>query len=257
MDFVYINNVKTYFGSNRDELIDLAVNGKKALIAVTSEKIFHDNKQIQQIINNNIGYTDGMGAVWALERNGYKNVVKIRGCDLWLDIVGKLYKEKSFYLIGSTQETIEKTVAKLKKEFEGINIVNFRNGFFKNDFEKKAVLDDIVLKKPDIVFVALGSPKQEFFISEMQKVHQAVYQGLGGSFDLYIGNVKSVPIWWSRISKIEGLYRAFADFNNKKRWKREWICFKFLTRIWINRINGEKLLKTKEEKEKIKDIGNK
>jgi len=187
-----------------------------------------------------------------MERNGYKDVVKIRGCELWLDIVKKLYKESSFYFIGSTQEIIEKTVTKLKKEFEGINIVNFRNGFFKDEQEKKALMDDIILKKPDIVFVAMGSPKQEFFISEMQKVYKALYQGLGGSFDMYTGNVKSVPEWWSRISKIEGLYRAFADFNNKKRWKREWVCFKFLTRIWINRINGEKLLKTKDEKNKIK-----
>lgn len=63
MDFVYINDVKTYFGPKKDELIDLALNEKKALIAVTSEKLFHANKQIREIINNNIGYPDGMGAV--------------------------------------------------------------------------------------------------------------------------------------------------------------------------------------------------
>jgi len=247
MKSVYLNGVKIYFGPDKEDLVDLALKEKKILIAITSEKILLATDQTRNIINNNIGYTDGMGAVWALHRNGFKEAVKIRGCELWLDIIRKVYKEKNFYLIGSSQNTINKTVDKLKKEFTGINIVNFRNGFFKNDSEKKELLDDIVLKKPDIVFVAMGSPKQELFMSEMKKVHSAVYQGLGGSFDLYIGNVKPTPEWWNKIFKIEGLYRMLADFTNKRRWQREWICVKFLFVIWTNRINGEKLLNTKDE----------
>jgi len=246
MNSVYLNGVKIYFGPDKDELIDLALKEKKILIALASEKILLATDETRNIINNNIGYTDGMGAVWALHRNGFKEAVKIRGCELWLDIVRKVYKEKSFYLIGSTQDTIEKTVTKLKKEFDGINIVNFRNGFFKDDSEKKAVMDDIVLKKPDIIFVAMGSPKQEFLMNEMKKIHSAVYQGLGGSFDIYIGNVIPTPEWWNKICKIEGLYRMLADITNKRRWQREWICVKFLFVIWANRIHGEKLMKAKK-----------
>lgn len=246
MNSVYLNGLRTYFGSNRDELIDLALKEKKILIAITSEKIFQATDETRDIINKNIGYTDAMGSVWALHRNGFKEAVKIRGCELWLDIIRKGYKEKSFYLIGSTQDTIEKTVAKLKKEFDGINIVNFRNGFFKDEDEKKDLMKDIVIKKPDIVFVAMGSPKQEFLMDEMIKVHSAVYQGLGGSFDLYIGNVKPTPEWWNKIFKVEGLYRMLADITNKRRWQREWTCVKFLFVILTNRIHGKKLMTTKK-----------
>ena len=244
MNSVYLNGLRTYFGSDRNELIDLALKEKKILIAITSEKIFQATDETRDIINKNIGYTDAMGSVWALHRNGFKEAVKIRGCELWLDIIRKVYKEKSFYFIGSTQETIKKTVLKLKGEFKGINIVNFRNGFFKDEGEKKDLLDDIVLKKPDVVFVAMGSPKQEILMNEMGKVHSAVYQGLGGSFDLYIGNVKPTPEWWNKIFKVEGLYRMLSDITNKRRWQREWTCVKFLFVLWTNRIHGEKLLKT-------------
>jgi len=244
MNSVYLNGLRTYFGSNRDELIDLALKEKKILIAITSEKIFQATNETRNIINKNIGYTDAMGSVWALHRNGFKEAIKIRGCELWLDIIRKVYKEKSFYLIGSTQETIEKTVLKLKGEFKGINIVNFRNGFFKDEKDKKDLMNDIILKKPDIVFVAMGSPKQEFLMNELIKVHSAVYQGLGGSFDLYIGNVKPTPEWWNKIFKVEGLYRMLADITNKRRWQREWTCIKFLFVIWTNKIHGEKLMKT-------------
>ena len=56
---------------------------------------------------------------------------------------------------------------------------------------------DIEEKKPDVVFVAMGSPKQEYLMEEMQKRNpDAIYQGLGGSFDVYTGAVKRAPKWW-------------------------------------------------------------
>lgn len=94
------------------------------------------------------------------------------------------------------QQVIDATVEKLKKEYEGINIAGYRNGYIKTDEEKQALIEDIVAKKPDVVFVAMGSPKQEYLMQEIQKQHKAIFQGLGGSFDVYTGNVKRAPKWW-------------------------------------------------------------
>ena len=58
---------------------------------------------------------------------------------------------------------------------------------------------DIKNKKPDIVFVAMGSPKQEKLMEKMFKVHPAIYQGLGGSFDVYVGKVKSPGGIWIKL----------------------------------------------------------
>ena len=103
--------LKLLFQIPKNELIDNAINNKKILFAVNAEKIINSSKSQKIIINNNFGYPDGFGAVWELKKRGYK-CKKIAGCDLWLDIVDKYYRNKSFYLIGAKQNIIEKTVKK-------------------------------------------------------------------------------------------------------------------------------------------------
>ena len=62
--------------------------------------------------------------------------------------------------------------------------------FLKNDLQKIDLSNDIKKLKPDFVFVAMGSPIQETLIELIQKYHTATFMGLGGSFDVYTGNVK-------------------------------------------------------------------
>ena len=54
-------------------------------------------------------------------------------------------------------------------------------------------LEDIKKLKPDVVFIAMGSPRQELLMEKLHKSHKATYQGLGGSFDVYTGNVHRAP----------------------------------------------------------------
>ena len=206
MNSVDINGIKTYCFSSHGELIDLAIADKKSLIAVNAEKILHANDKTRELFSRNIGFSDGIGAVWALKKKGFKDAVKIPGCELWLDIISSSYREKSFYLVGAQQEVIDNTVAKLNREFPGIKIVNYRNGYLRDGVDRRDLISDIVMRKPDVVFVAMGSPKQEELIEEMQKAHPAVYLGLGGSFDVYVGAVKRAPEWWVR-HNLEWAYR--------------------------------------------------
>lgn len=231
MKFEIINNIKTYSPSSRDALIDFALQEKKILIAVNAEKILHSSSEMQKIINNNIGYPDGIGAVWALNKKGINNVVKIPGCELWLDIVRKYVGEKSFYLVGGTQEVIEETVTKLKAEFPTISIRGFRNGYIKTDKEVLDLKQDLIEKKPDFVFVAMGSPKQEKLMEELMQVHAAVYQGLGGSFDVYTGHVERAPKWW--IDK--NLEWAYRLVKQPSRIKRQLPLIKFYLLLKLNR----------------------
>ena len=152
----------------------------------------------------------------ALKKKGY-NAVKLPGCELWLKIIENTFKEgKTYYLVGGKQEVIDATVEKLKKEFDGINIVGYRNGYIKTDDERKVLIDDISEKKPDVVFVAMGSPKQELLMEEMAERHPAIYQGLGGSFDVYTGRVKRAPKWWVD-HNIEFAYRLIKQPSRIKR----------------------------------------
>ena len=230
---VEVNGVKIHPFSTFDSLLEY-VNGRKGiLVAINAEKILHATEQTRSIINRNIGYCDGVGAVMALKKRGYNDVVKIPGCELWLKIIASLYKEgKTFYLVGGKQGVIEQTVDKLKVDFPGIQIVAYRNGYIKTDEERNALIDDIAQKKPDVVFVAMGSPKQELLMEEMLQRHAAIYQGLGGSFDVYTGNVKRAPKWWVDHS-LEWAYRLVKQ---PSRIKRQIHLVRFLLLVKLGRI---------------------
>lgn len=176
-------------------LIEDAVKAKKMLLSVNAEILLRADDKIRNIYNTNIGYADGIGAVMALKKKNVSNAVKLAGCELWLHIVKKYYKQSKFYLVGSTQEVINETVTKLKSEYPDIQIIGYRNGFIFSDEEEMKLLIDIEKTKPDFVFVAMGMPKQELLMEKMNKVNRAVYLGLGGSFDVYTGKVKRAPQW--------------------------------------------------------------
>ncbi len=230
---VYLNGVKVYAFASDEELLDYIELKKGVLVAINAEKILHATEQTRGIINRNIGYCDGIGAVMAMKKKGYKDVVKIPGCELWLKIIATLYRNnKSFYLIGGKQEVIEATVNKLKEEFVGIRIVAYRDGYIRTEEERMNLIEDIAVKKPDVVFVAMGSPKQELLMEEMLERHPAIYQGLGGSFDVYTGNVKRAPRWWVD----HGLEWAYRLVKQPSRIRRQVFLVKFLLLVKLGRI---------------------
>lgn len=216
MEKIRLNGVDVFPFTSVDELLEYVDSKKGILVAINAEKILHATDESRDIINRNIGYCDGAGAMKALKQKGAKNACKIPGCELWLKIIAKYYNEKSFYLVGGKQQVIDETVNKLKQEFEGINIVGYRNGYFNGPEDMNATVDDIAEKKPDVVFVAMGSPKQELFMEDMKRCHDAIYQGLGGSFDVYTGNVKRAPKWWVD-HNLEFAYRLIKEPKRIKR----------------------------------------
>ena len=230
---VILNGVKVHPFSSFSQLLSYVKGRKGILVAINAEKILHATEQTRAIINRNIGYCDGIGAVMALKKHGYKEVVKLPGCELWLKIIDSLYREgKTFYLVGSKQDVIENTVQKLKQDFPGIQIINYRNGYIKTEEEKQALLEDIAEKKPDVVFVAMGSPKQELLMEEMLERHSAIYQGLGGSFDVYTGNVERAPKWWVD----HNLEFAYRLVKQPSRIKRQIHLVRFLLLVKLGKI---------------------
>lgn len=224
---VLINERNIYPFQDKHQFLNQIQNYDGLLIAIGAEKLLVDDPELISIINKNIAYCDGFGAVYALKRKGIK-AAKIPGAYFWLDVVEEFYKTRTFYLLGSKEEILNKTLTKLEKEFPNINIVGSQNGFYE---EEDLVCNDIISKKPDIVFAALGSPKQEFLMNKIHNIHPALYMGLGGSFDLYTGKAKPVPEWWNKIFKWEGLYRLFDDITNIKRIKRQKVIFKYFSYI--------------------------
>lgn len=213
---ITIKGIKLYPFTSRQQIAEFVNEHSGILVAINAEKIINQTEETRNIINRNIGYCDGAGPLMLLRKMGYKDAIKVAGCELWLSLIEQYYKEKTFYLVGAKQTVIDETVTKLKKQFEGMRIVGFRNGYISSEEEKQALIDDIAEKKPDVVFVAMGSPKQELLMEEMMQQHKAIYQGLGGSFDVYTGYVKRAPKWWVS-HHVEWLYRLIHQPSRIKR----------------------------------------
>lgn len=216
MEKVILNGVEVYPFTSEDQLLSFVDAHKGILVAINAEKILHATEQTRGIINRNIGYCDGAGAQLALKQKGYKEACKVPGCELWLKIVARFHQEKTFYLVGGKPQVIAETVNKLKQEYPGIAIVGYRDGYLKTEEERRKLIDDMAEKRPDVVFVAMGSPKQELLMEEMQQRHRAIYQGLGGSFDVYTGHVQRAPKWWVE-HNLEFAYRLLKEPKRIKR----------------------------------------
>ena len=232
MQQILLGGVEVYPFTSAEELISYVSGHPAILVAINAEKILHATDELKAIYNRNLGYSDGAGAVLALKKKGHQKACKIAGCELWLKIIERYSREKSFYLVGGKPEVIEETIQKLRKDFPRIDIVGYRDGYLKGN-DDEVLIEDTAAKKPDVVFVAMGSPKQELLMERMQRVHpNAIYQGLGGSFDVYTGRVERAPEWWIR----HNLEFAYRLIKQPSRIKRQIHLVRFLFRVLTNRI---------------------
>ena len=217
---------------SRTELMDYALERGGILVAVNAEKTVNATPRLAALVEKNIGYCDGAGAVKAVRRKGAKKAIRIPGCELWLDFIEKHNADRTFYLVGSRPEVVSGVVYKLRKRYPKLRIVGYRDGFLRSDDERLELIDDIAAKRPDIVFVAMGSPKQEYLMEEMLQRHHALYQGLGGSFDLFMGLFKRAPKWVRSIG-CEWLWRFVAQ---PSRLKRITPYLRFAARLYTGRL---------------------
>jgi len=175
MNSKVINKYKINAFESKEDFLNQIKDTEKILVAMNAEKILKEDEKLREIISHNIGYPDGVGAVMALKSKGL-DAVKIPGSEFWLDIVNKFQNEKTFYLVGSTTEVIGNTVEKLEREYPSISILGCQDGFL-DENDKLRLKNTLVELKPDVVFVAQGSPRQEFLMDELLKVHPALYMG--------------------------------------------------------------------------------
>ncbi len=208
MNYKNINSYKVNAFPSKENFLNYIENRKKILVAMNAEKIIRNDEELRAIVNNNIAYPDGIGAVLALRSKGVK-AIKIPGSEFWLDIVKRFKTDKKFYLIGSTESVITATVKKLKKEYPEIQIVGYQNGFFKKG-DKEKLEQSLQNTQPDIIFVAQGSPRQEFLMNDLSKKYPALYMGLGGSFDIYGGEKKRAPLLFLKL-ELEWFYRLLKE----------------------------------------------
>lgn len=136
---------------------------------------------------------------------------KIAGIELMREILIDCENTgMGIYLLGSSEENLNACIVNLVRDYPKLNIVGYKNGFF--DMENpKEILEEITVKKPYVVFVAMGCPRQENFIVKYMDILPAkVFMGVGGSFDVIGEKVSRAPKWMINIG-MEWFYRVAKE----------------------------------------------
>lgn len=182
----------------------VAINPEKAL------KAYNDRELLQIIKNSNLNFVDGVGIIFAARIfKGIKIKERVTGIDLFTTLLEEAANQGyAVYFLGTKEESLQKAIENIKKKFPTLKILGYHNGYFEDEDK---VVEEIASLKPDILFVGMGSPKQEKFIARnLQKLNVKFAMGVGGSFNVYSNEFKRAPKLIQSLG-LEWFYRFILD----------------------------------------------
>lgn len=203
---------------------------QSTIIAVNPEKIITAQKDatVKKLINNaTYQIADGVGVLLASKLKGGNLKSRVTGVDMMATLLAfAANKQHPVYFYGAKEETVKLAIENIQQKHPSIIVAGYTNGY---DKDEAALVKRIQASGAKILFVALGSPKQELWIERnMDKLTNVkVFQGVGGSFDVFSGTVKRAPAIFRKLG-IEWLYRLMAS---PSRFKRQLNLPIFLIRV--------------------------
>lgn len=239
---INIDNITFY---DATELVKEYLNGNtlKAICTPNTEIVMaaKNDPDIKKLINSyDLIIPDGIGLIYGSRMRKKPLKERVTGFDLsmkMLEIANK--KGYSVFLLGGREGVAKKAGENIIKKYPNIKIAGVHNGYFKGSHngykdheEEKKVIEMINYSKPDIIFVGLGFPKQEIWISEnRQRIQGKVIIGNGGTMDILSGNAKRAPETFQRLG-LEWLYRLIKE---PSRIRRQMALPKFILSVLFNR----------------------
>jgi N-acetylglucosaminyldiphosphoundecaprenol N-acetyl-beta-D-mannosaminyltransferase len=203
----------------------------QTVIAVNPEKVIaaqNNPKLMQRLRNAGLLIPDGIGVVYAVRILRRKQIRRVPGSELMPAICG-LAAEKGFkvFLFGASPETNDQAARVLLGRYPGLQIVGRQHGYL-DDKDMPDLLNRINASQADVLFVALGSPKQELWMDRhLAQLNVKVCQGVGGTFDVLAGKVKRAPSLFLKLN-MEWLYRLLS---NPRRLSRQIVLPKFAYQV--------------------------
>ena len=225
---------------NRRQAIDRVrqfLNGKKAcsIFAANPEKNYSVPKDpaLYKVFKNaDLLIPDGIGIVIAAKILYGVSLSRVPGVEFMLDICQlAVQMEKSIFIYGSRESVNEIAVNKLRGRFPGLRVAGRSNGYV-SESDMADLIRRINESGAEILFLALGSPRQEKWFSSHagEFTNVKVCQGIGGSLDTIAGTVKRAPAIWQRLS-LEWFYRLLSE---PKRIRRQKVLPLFILQVIKN-----------------------
>ena len=172
----------------------------------------------EDVLSSDIILADGISIVWASQLLGRPLPERVAGIDLMHGMLerGRQHGYRVFCL-GATDDVLRKTTERIAADYQGVNVVGSQHGYFK-DHEEEAVAAKIAAARPDILLVAMTSPKKENFLAKWsEQLRIPICHGVGGSFDVMAGKVRRAPDLWQKLG-LEWLYRVKQE--PRRLWRR-------------------------------------
>jgi len=191
-------------------------------------KAKEDSQLKEALLGADMNIPDGIGLILAskIHKLGLKE--RVTGIDLMDRILNYCdNSKKSIYILGGKPGVAAKACANIKKKFTSIVIKGHCHGYF-TEKDEIGIIDEINKLKPDILFVALGAPRQEKWIYKNRKLLDVkVAMGVGGSVDVWAGTVKRAPVIYQKLG-LEWFYRLLKE---PLRYKRMMALPKFMLKV--------------------------
>ncbi len=164
---------------------------------------------------------DGMPIVWIARSRGFEGVERLYGPELMLELCGRsVDRSYRHFLYGSTQETLERLRDRLGQKFPDLQIVGAISPPFDDSLARDSEKDIKAINEvaPDIVWVALGTPKQDYWVAEnAPRIPGALLIPVGAAFD-FLSETKAQAPRWMQHNGLEWMFRLATE--PRRLWKR-------------------------------------
>jgi len=208
-----------------DAIADAVRNRRKGYICVTGVHGVmeaQDDPAFKNILNRAFLCTpDGMPMVWMGKLNGHKEMSRVYGPDLMLDVCA--WSEKSgcrHFFYGGQPGVAELLAEKLQARFPKLQVAGCYTPPFRplTPEENAALAEQVRQTRPDVMWIGLSTPKQEKFMAQyLDKLEVTLMFGVGAAFDFHAGKISQAPRWMQR-SGLEWFYRLCCE--PRRLWKR-------------------------------------
>lgn len=226
------------FRESVDYMVERVEGGKQTHVVTANPEIVmlaREHRGFRAIVEQAYVVPDGIGIVYAAKWTNQPIYERVTGVELLEALMAEADRRRwSVYLLGAHPEVISLAAQKLAERYPSARVVGYRDGYFRQD-EEEQIVQDIAEKKPHLLFVALGAPRQdEWMVKYRDQLNASLMMGVGGSFDVISGKVKRAPAIWQKLH-LEWFYRLASQ---PSRWKRQLAIPRFVLTVLREKWSG-------------------
>jgi N-acetylglucosaminyldiphosphoundecaprenol N-acetyl-beta-D-mannosaminyltransferase len=199
-----------------------------------------DRRLRDDVLSSDLIVADGEAVVWASRLLGQRLPQRVTGIDMMYGMLNRGNQHGyRVYCLGAKEEISLAVAKQIAENYPGVKMVGRHHGYFTEE-DEPGIAAEIQKARPDILFVAITSPKKENFLAKWSSMMDVpICHGVGGSFDVMGGKVARAPKRWQKLG-LEWLYRLKQE--PKRLWRRYFVTNTLFISKLVSEIVRQRLL---------------